>query len=894
MTNKLLEAALDYARRGWPVLPLHTPRGNGSCSCASAACESIGKHPRWHKALLPHGLKSATTDEQIIRQCWELWHDANIGVVTGAQSGLMVLDLDGDDGKRNAGELPPSLCSTTGKGEHHWYTHPDRKVACFVGKLPGVDLRADDGYVVAPPSLHYSGRHYAWVTEPDATCLAAPPSWLMDLIESGQQSQVQSTSLNVDNQRAPRGDRYAEAALDGELRALEATAPGERNQQLNRSAFMLGQLVGAGALERGRVEGALEQAALHIGLPLREVQATIQSGMGKGLMQPRAIPFRGNGYTHNSTNSTNSTTASDSMELPEWEPPIPFYDFDLPDFPTDALPGWLRAFVEALAIATQTPPDLAGMLALSACAAACAKKVVVSVKAGYTEPVNLFTVVALPPGNRKSAVFSALVEPLQEYERAEAESAKPLIAEAHAKKKILEERLQKAQSAAAKARADDRPMCAEEATTLARELADMYVPVQPRLIADDATPERLATLLNEQMGRMAVMSPEGDVFDLMAGRYTTNGGSNFGVYLKGHAGDALRVDRVGRPSDFVERPALTLGLAVQPEVLRGLMDKPGFRGRGLLGRFLYALPKSLLGHRNTQAPPVPPRAHDEYRRHLMALLNLPMPTDEQGNIVPHLLQLTPAASDRLQRFEAWVEPQLAEFGELGAITDWSGKLVGAVVRIIGLLHMAKHGELPAPWSIPVELETVEQGIRIGQYATAHARAAYAEMGSDPNIEGACYILAWIERKGCSEFRKVDAFEGTKARFKKAEAMMPALAILVEHGYIRERPREERGGPGRKPSTVYEVNPLWSSYNSYNSYNYLPASPQPALLELVDQPGTEAASSPSPSKVPTVHTALVNFYQAFKSRDYDAAASAIQDHPSLLEERALLEQERFSM
>ena len=95
------------------------------------------------------------------------------------------------------------------------------------------------------------------------------------------------------------------------------------------------------------------------------------------------------------------------------------------------------------------------------------------------------------------------------------------------------------------------------------------------------------------------------MFDQMAGRYNQAAGPNLGVYLKGHAGDLLKVDRRGRPPEYVERPCLTIGLAVQPEVLRGLASRPGFGGRGLLARFLYSLPESLVGRRQPGAPPVP-------------------------------------------------------------------------------------------------------------------------------------------------------------------------------------------------------------------------------------------------------------------------------------------------
>jgi replicative DNA helicase len=98
----------------------------------------------------------------------------------------------------------------------------------------------------------------------------------------------------------------------------------------------------------------------------------------------------------------------------------------------------------------------------------------------------------------------------------------------------------------------------------------------------------------------------------MAGRYSVHGVGNFGVFLKGHAGDTLRVDRMGR-DEYVKSPALTLGLAVQPEVIRGLAQKQGFRGRGLLGRIIYAPPPvNLLGRRNMNPPPVPDDVRQAY------------------------------------------------------------------------------------------------------------------------------------------------------------------------------------------------------------------------------------------------------------------------------------------
>ena len=212
------------------------------------------------------------------------------------------------------------------------------------------------------------------------------------------------------------------------------------------------------------------------------------------------------------------------------------------------------------------------------------------------------------------------------------------------------------------------------------------MPPVPRWLVDDATPEALAGLL-ATYGRIALLSPEGDVFDQMAGRYNQGAGPNLGVYLKGHAGDLLKVDRRGRPPEYVERPCLTIGLAVQPEVLRGLAGRPGFGGRGLLARFLYSLPTSLVGRRQAGAPPVPPAVADRYALELQALAaSLAVPA---GDDKPALLALDQEAGELLLGFERELEPRLASgSGDLAHLAGWAAKLAGATCRLAGLLHLA--------------------------------------------------------------------------------------------------------------------------------------------------------------------------------------------------------------
>jgi len=166
-SNDLCAAALDLASRGLRVHPTHGVV-DGACTCPKGAdCSSAGKHP-----LLSDWPQRASTDEAEIQQWWDEWPDANIGVATGAASGLVVLDVDpdkdGDDSLEalidEVGGLPDTPEVLTGGGGRHFYfRHPGGQVPNSAGTLgPGLDVRGDDGFVIAPPSTHISGRDYAW------------------------------------------------------------------------------------------------------------------------------------------------------------------------------------------------------------------------------------------------------------------------------------------------------------------------------------------------------------------------------------------------------------------------------------------------------------------------------------------------------------------------------------------------------------------------------------------------------------------------------------------------------------------------------------------------------------------------------------------------------------
>jgi replicative DNA helicase len=491
-----------------------------------------------------------------------------------------------------------------------------------------------------------------------------------------------------------------------------------------------------------------------------------------------------------------------------WEPPIPVGAAgEVPAFPVEVLPGWLGEYVAAVATATQTPPDLAGTLALAVLATVAAGAVEVQPRPGWREPLCLFVAVGMDAGARKSSVFTALTQAITDFERDQATAALPAITETITLRRIADQAAAHAEAAASKAPIDQQEERQAEAIARAAEAANLIVPPVPRWLVDDATPEALAGLL-ATYGRIALLSPEGDVFDQMAGRYNPTAGPNLGVYLKGHAGDLLKVDRRGRPPEYVERPCLTIGLAVQPEVLHGLAGRPGFRGRGLLARFLYSLPESLVGRRLAGAPPVPSAVADRYTLELHALAaSLATPASREG---PALLTLDREAAELLLGFERALEPRLAAAsGDLAHLAGWAAKLAGATCRLAALLHLAGH--LRDGWAQPIGAETFTAGIRLADYLIEHARAVFDLMGADQRLDDARWLLDWITRTNRTQFSRRDAHRAApRGHFSKATDLEPALRLLEEHGYLRRvdpEPSQDPRGRGRPASPRFLVNPL---------------------------------------------------------------------------------------
>lgn len=479
----------------------------------------------------------------------------------------------------------------------------------------------------------------------------------------------------------------------------------------------------------------------------------------------------------------------------EWEDPVLLDNFPLPEM--EPLPGILGEFSQAVSAATETPLELAQGLALATVATACQGKVEVQVKRGYYEPVNVWVNVALESGNRKSSVHSEVTRPLLTWEALQREELEPIVKEAESQQRNQEARIKSLRGRYGKAKRDELEEIEGEIRGLESELVE--VPVMPKVWVQDVTVEHLGTLLSRHGGKMSILSAEGGIFDLMAGRYS-NGIPNLDLFLQGHSGDPVRVDRGSRESIYLERPALSMGLSPQPEVLKSIADAPGFRGRGLLARSLYLLPASRLGHRVLETEPVPHILKEKYEAVIHALLNLEPATDERGKPVPHILSLTYPAYMEWLEFSRVVEKDLREGGRFENITDWAGKLPGAAARLAGLLHCVQYPQ--QPWSDQIELETMQQALALASIFSSHALKVFDLMGADKSLEGSRKVWRWIERERSQSFKKNDIYNALKGSFPRVADIEPCLDVLEERNYIASYKEKKVG----RPTITYTVHP----------------------------------------------------------------------------------------
>ena len=388
--------------------------------------------------------------------------------------------------------------------------------------------------------------------------------------------------------------------------------------------------------------------------------------------------------------------------------------------------------VAAVAEETQTPADLAGCLALSVIATAAggrADRVRARPVARAGQPLH-----RRRPRPRQPQVrgLHADDRPLMAVEKALVELSGPARAEAETTAKLAKAAADKAAAKAANAEPGKRDQLTAEAVLLAqagrRNEGAMQAAAHRRRRhpGEPGHPPR-----PNRAAASPCLSAEGGIFDIIAGRYS--GTPNMEIFLKGHAGDMHPRQPAGprRPAHRTPRRHHgTCRPARSPRIHRPIK---GADGRGLLARFLYAQPESLVGQRNLTPDLIPDDVAATYAQRLGGLtMAMADWTD------PAVLTLAPEADAVMLAYQRVTESRIGKGGPLHSVVKWASKRDGAVARIAGLLHLAAH--LTTDGHRPIEAATLAAATELGDYFTAHAQHVFDAMSADPAQDAAHTVL----------------------------------------------------------------------------------------------------------------------------------------------------------
>lgn len=490
------------------------------------------------------------------------------------------------------------------------------------------------------------------------------------------------------------------------------------------------------------------------------------------------FPSAGNGVgTHE------ASAAAPEHEWPEPEPlaeslePLPY--------PADALPPLLRDAVREAQAFVQAPVALVACSALAVLSVAAQGLVNVRRDRHLVGPVSLYLLAVADSGERKTTCDGIFSPALRQWESAqlaklasELASHEAALAAFEAKKAGVLDAIK-----AKRRRSQDTGKEEAELDALAREAPQPVV--VPRLLYADATPEALSHALATGWPSAGVLSAE-------AGTVLASHGMGQETILRYLAllnvmwegGDFL-VDRRSKPSFRLRQRRLTFGLMVQPDAMRGFMDRAGAlpRGTGFIARFLIAWPASTQGTRAYRPPPAGMPGVDQFGRRIAELLDTPLSTDVQGGLMPTVLDLSPAAHAAWVRLHDRIESELGLGGTYQSVRDIAAKAPENVARMAALFHVLEHGPTGT-----IGVDHVLGAEEVVCWHLQEARRLLAELDTPPALAAAIRLDNWLlaEARSIGEARipTTRIYQYGPACVRDSRDLKAALATLSERGRAR--------------------------------------------------------------------------------------------------------------
>lgn len=528
--------------------PFHELAGLGF---STFPVERGGKRPlmKWER------FQSERADPAMIAQ-WAS-RDTNVGIATGAVSGLLVLDLDSEEAVAEAEALglPDTLTVRTGKGLHAYFQHPGGKVGNRAGIKPGWDIRGDGGYVVGPGSLHPSGKRYEWQHPPGLFGLAPVPNWLASLLEAPAESKAKqpvqpSRPLPASSSDSPR---YVLAALEGECEAIRQAPQGAQESTLNAAALKMGHYVGGGVLAFDTARNRLLSAALS--MPSYDsrnpwthdaLSGKIDRALRDGEAQPKGVPERMKFAPQPRHNPETGEIIEDSPAPPvvDWDEPVDLWaNYGAPELPHGLLPKAIEVFARSHGETMGVDPAGLAMACLTVCAAAITDEIQLQVKQhdpSWRESARLWVGLVGAPSMKKSPILAAASRPLKRSDG-----------------NLMRAYVEKRQ--AYDALPTNERKVAERPRQERRIIADTTVEAAQEVLKD--SPRGVLSLQDELSGWFGQMD-----------KYAPGKGSQAdrGFWLQAFNGGSYSLNRIGRGASHIPNCSICLLGGIQPEPIRAL------------------------------------------------------------------------------------------------------------------------------------------------------------------------------------------------------------------------------------------------------------------------------------------------------------------------------------
>ena len=748
------EWALSYAAKRLRVLPLHTVDSAGDCTCGRVDCSSPGKHPR-----IANGVKGATCEPEQIGTWWSSWPEANIGMALGSEAynggGLLALDIDMPDGPESLSiladegkRLPRTLVQQTGGGGlHYLFRVPDAQpVRNIVGLRDGIDIRADNAYIVVAPSRHHSGNRYTWSKEKEP--IATVPPWLLQEVRNGQE---QRTSTPLPDQ----------------------IPPGKRNDTLFRlgSKFRYGGLeeteilVALLAVHKARCKTPLDEAEL------AEIAASIvnryPAGDSRGLWEQE--------------------------EPDSWEDPLPLDTLPpVEPLDPDLLPSAIQPWIEDISARMQCPLEYPAAAAMVELGSVIGRQLGIRPKRvdDWLVVPNLWGCSIGPSGVLKSPPTEETLKPLQRLEvkakeifEEEMKDAAAREAYSEARKKELKKQIEKAVHGG---RFADAELLSAQSIEQENEK-----PVRRRFIANDATVEK--------MGELLAANPHGILLhrDELTGWLRSleleNQQTARKFYLESWTGSGrYTVDRIGRGTIDIEAACVSIFGTIQPgplqKYLRAALDC-GVGDDGLLQRFqIVVWPDHSKTWVNVdRRPDIESRQRAfEVFEGLAELDLLKIQATTEGEMIPYL-RFNPDAQTEFDDWRAGLEHKIRSGIFHPAFTAHLAQYRSLVPSLALIIHIASGG------TGGVSLLAVGKAVAWAEFLEMHARRLYSP-ALNPALVAARELLRHLENADLpNPFTARTVYRNRWASLDR-EGTPPALDYLEENRWLKTKTVQTGGRP----------------------------------------------------------------------------------------------------